>query len=127
MTKTIRMTILLGVLSIAATGAATGWSEWHGLSVWEKMKIQSLAVEGVVKSIAINDSSREIMVRVATQTNKSVTVKVCPEYHGQKFRHVMKTDKMEMLRQAMNEGRRVKVSTGGSFDSCVAHVEMTGI
>ncbi|MCB0385011.1 MAG: hypothetical protein KDD43_06435 [Bdellovibrionales bacterium] len=123
MKKTWRITTLLAVLTITATA----WSEWKNISVWEQIKRDANAVTGQVKSIAVNDNSREIMVRLASKTDGAVLIKVCPEYNGQLFRHVMNQDKMALLRQAMNDGRDVKVSTGGGFDSCVAHVEIDAI
>ncbi|MCB0363942.1 MAG: hypothetical protein H6624_12980 [Bdellovibrionaceae bacterium] len=123
MTKAWRITTLFAVLTVTAAA----WSERKNISIWEQIKRDTTAVSGRVKSIAVDDNTREITVRLASREQGSILIKVCPEYNGQLFRHVMNQDKMALLRQAMNDGREVKVSTGGSFDSCVAHVEATSI
>lgn len=119
-TKAWQTTILMSALTVAATA----WSEWGRSSIWDEMKKESSAIRGQVKSIAVDDSAKEITVRILAQDKSSVLIKVCPEYNGQIFNHVVNQDKMSLLRQALSDGSEVQVSTGGAFDACVTSVEL---
>lgn len=99
-------------------------ADWGGLSVWEQLQFGGSSHVGFVQSIAVNDSSNETIVRISTLESKSLIFKVCPSSSRLKDSETLTREKMELIRQAMSQGKRVRFSTGSGFSGCLSHVEL---
>jgi hypothetical protein len=113
----------LAVLALLAP-ALFGRADWGGLSVWEQLQFGGSSHVGFVQSIAVNDSSNETIVRISTLDSKSLIFKVCPGSSRMKDSEILTREKMELIRQAMSQGKKVRLSTESGFSGCLSHVEL---
>lgn len=104
--------------------ALFGRADWGGLSVWEQLQFSGSSHVGFVQSIAVNDSSNETIVRISTLESKSLIFKVCPSSSQLKDSETLTRNKMELIRQAMSQGKQVRFSTGSGLFGCLSHVEL---
>lgn len=100
---------------------------WSDLSVWDAAKENSYMVEGQIKTISINEDSQQVTIRVQTsdEATETRTLRVCNHDAGSDTRNWQQAEKMNLLRQAFNQGDRVKVSYGGPFNPCLSSVSFT--
>lgn len=113
----------LAVLALLVP-AFYGRADWGGLSVWDQLQFGGRSHVGFVQSIAVNDSSNETIVRISTLESKSLIFKVCPGSSQMKDSETLTREKMELIRLAMSQGKRVRFSTGSGFSGCLSHVEL---
>lgn len=93
-------------------------------SVWEQAKAKSYGIEGRVKAISIDESARQVTVKVEQwkDSSKVESVKVCSQDLGSSIQTFEQSEKMTELRQAMAQGTRVKIVYNGPFDRCLSQV-----
>ncbi|MCB0361447.1 MAG: hypothetical protein KDD35_01915 [Bdellovibrionales bacterium] len=126
-----RCVLKLALFFSVVLGMHVAYADWSGLSVWEQLKFSTVRSHtGRVQAIAVNESDDEVIVRVAPPESNTLTFKVCSEEGRTKggrdsegLRR-LRDEKMALLRQAMNKGLSVKVSTGSAFSECLSYIEL---
>ncbi|MEO0335724.1 MAG: hypothetical protein AAF202_04995 [Pseudomonadota bacterium] len=125
--RVIDRTIVSILAMIAITAVAQdNPSVWNRLSVWEQSKAQQNKVEGVVKTFAHDEGNNQYMIKVKTSGGFK-TLKICNDGIQQASNQsdfAGGNPNLDTLQQAMDNGDKVSVTYGGTWDSCIKGIKV---
>jgi len=101
----------------------------HSTSVWDQIpKVTgSTPIVGHVRMIAVDDERDRVYVRIQSKEDQSKTknFEVCARRSYRSYRSVNRSETLDSLRAAFNQGHVVEVELGsGPFDNCISRVSM---
>lgn len=123
--RTISKYITAAALSITC-GVAN--AIWDTPSVWQKMAHYGSTVEGTVKTVAHDAVADRYLVRIKTK-NSTETFNICYEHIQSANKQsdasfTSKNPHLQMLTDAMDEGKKVKLTYGGIWNKCITSIEL---
>ena len=122
--KTRVFTFAIGLIAVALS--ATAFADWKSWTVWQKAHNQQHSIEGKVKTIAVDESTDRLIVKVEKANGSIEVVHICHE-GVQSARHqnqVFGSPKQSLLKSAMSRGQKVQLSYGSNFDRCIESVSI---
>lgn len=118
--------LFLVVVILVPAAAFADSSIWSSIgqnaSVWNQQRDNSNSLEGRIKAIVVDEDQDRILVRVETGSLETETVTICDEKVDSTIRTLREVEKMNLMRQAFENGRRVRISYRSPFDRCVSKV-----
>lgn len=118
--------LLLASLLIPAASIAES-SLWGSLrqekTVWKSSKPDGHSVTGKIKAIVVDEDEDRIFVKVETASHDVQTLRVCNQNADSAIRTFGDSEKMNLMRQAFESGRTVRVSFESAFDRCLSSID----
>jgi len=98
-------------------------------SVWEQSKADSsLSVQGKIKSVSVDEENKQVIIRIQNESSSAVnseqTLRMCSEGLGATKEEFFKKAQMDLIRDAMSKGEKVKLSYSSAFNPCISTVTL---
>lgn len=98
-------------------------------SVWEQSKAASaLSIQGKIKSVSVDEENKQVIIRIQneskTAVNSEQTLRLCSEGLGATKEEFFKKAQMDLIRDAMAKGEKVKLSYSSAFNTCISAVTL---
>lgn len=100
------------------------YANWQGWSVWKTSQAAENAIYGKVKTIAIDDESDQLIVKIRKADGSIEVAKVCHEGVQSSKNQVHGSPKLEVLKTAMATGDLVSLSFASNYDRCIHNVQI---
>lgn len=100
------------------------FANWQGLSVWKSNQIVENSISGKVKTIAINEESDQLIVKVMKADGSIEVAKVCHEGIQSSRNQIHGSPKLALLQSAMSSGSLVSLAHSSRFDHCIDEVQV---
>lgn len=98
-------------------------------SVWEQSKAaSSLTIQGKIKSVSVDEENKQVIIRIqndnAAAVNSEQTLRLCSEGLGATREEFFKKAQMDLIRDAMAKGEKVRMSYSSAFNTCISTVTL---
>ena len=100
------------------------FANWQDWSVWKSNQVAENSIAGKVKTIAIDDESDQLIVKVKKPDGGIEVAKVCHEGVQSAKNQIHGSPKLEILKNAMSSGARVSLTFSSRFDRCIQDVRV---
>lgn len=100
------------------------WASWQDWSVWQKNQAVENIVVGKVKTIAMDDSTDRLMIKIKKQNGSVEVVHVCHEGVQSARNQIHGSPKLDLLKSAMARGQVVQLSYASAYDRCIRSVSI---
>ena len=103
------------------------FANWQDWSVWTSNQVVENSISGKVKTIAINDESDQLIVKVKKVDGSIEVAKLCHEGVQSAKKQIHGSPKLALLKSAMSSGAYVSLSFSSSFDRCIDNVQVNNV
>lgn len=100
------------------------WASWQDWSVWQKSQARQHTLTGQIKTIALDESSDRLIVKIKKNNGKIAVVHICHEGVQSAKHQMFGSPKLSLLKSAMSRGQLVQLNYGSNFDRCIQSVSI---
>lgn len=118
------MKIMLATLFAVLGSSPFVFANWQDWSVWKSNQVAENSIIGKVKTIATDEESDRIIVKVKAADGSIQVATLCDEGVQSARNHVGVSPKQALLSDAMANGAQVQLSYPSQFDRCIQDVKV---
>ncbi|MCB0407253.1 MAG: hypothetical protein KDD34_03555 [Bdellovibrionales bacterium] len=120
------MKLILSSIFVVMGSSPFVFANWEDyVSVWDQSSARQFSIEGVVKTIATEEESDRIIVKVKKANDEVEVVQVCNENIQSATQQLAYNNvHLTLLQNAMAQGQKVILNYASSYDRCIKTINV---
>ena len=115
----MNLILKIAAVSLMALSSSLVFASWEDWTVWQKNKSRHHSIEGKVKTIALDEVSDRLIVKIKKTNGSIEVVHICHEGIQSARQQAFGDPKLSLLKTAMAHGQNVQLNYESNFDRCI--------